>query len=48
MDFCQQAFIWEEDRSYAISIPSGENIADAKNSCTSGTRITICLLYQKT
>lgn len=48
MDFCQQAFIWEEDRSYAISIPSGENIADAKNSCTSGTRITICPLYQKT
>lgn len=42
MDFCRQAFIWEEDRSYAISISSGENIVAAKNSCTSSTRITIC------
>jgi hypothetical protein len=39
--------VWEEDRSYAIQVSRGEIVA-AKDSCSGGTRITICPLYQKT
>jgi hypothetical protein len=33
--------VWEEDRSYAIQVSRGEIVA-AKDSCSGGTRITIC------
>lgn len=39
--------VWEEDRSYAIQVSRGE-MAAARDSCSWGTRITICPLFQMT